>query len=209
MFKDRFDAAHQLVPYLKKYAHNPEAIVLAIPRGGLQLGYVLARELHLPLDVIFTKKIGYPGNPEYAIGAVSMEHIFISPDFTHEPWVKEYAQQEAIKIRALLRERIKTYRDDKPPLNLANKIVIVVDDGVATGQTLLSSLELIGQDKPQKIVVALPIASQQALEYLRAKADEVICLTTPPLFYGVGQAYQNFDQVDDEEALRLLQEANV
>ncbi len=82
MFKDRFDAAHQLVPYLKEYSNNPNAIVLAIPRGGLELGYVIARELHLLLDIILTKKIGYPGNPEYAIGAVSLQNIIISQDFT-------------------------------------------------------------------------------------------------------------------------------
>ena len=208
MFKDRFDAAHQLVPYLKQYRNNPDTIVLAIPRGGVQLGYVLARELHLPLDVVFIKKIGYPDNPEYAIGAVSMKHIYISPDFIHEPWLSEYVKQQAEKIRRLLSERSKLYHGDKPPLNIAGKTVVVVDDGIATGQTLLASLALIRQDHPKKIVVALPIAPERVIERIRKAADEVICLTTPTVFFGVGQFYQNFEQVDDDEALRLFHEAN-
>ena len=196
------------MPLLKLYRDNPDTLVLAIPRGGVQLGYVLARELHLPLDVIFIKKIGYPNNPEYAIGAVSMKHIYISPDFIHEPWLSEYVKQQAEKIRHLLNERSKLYHGDKPPLSITGKTVIVVDDGIATGQTLLASLALIRAEHPKKIVVALPVAPERVIEHVRKAADEVICLTTPTVFLGVGQFYQNFEQVDDDEALRLFHEAN-
>ncbi len=209
MFKDRFDAAYQLAPYLKQYSNNPDAIILGIPRGGLQLGYVLARELHLPLDVILSKKIGYPGNPEYAIGAVSLQNIIISPDFVDIQELKGYIADQASQIRQLLQERNIKYRHNKPPLDLTNKIVIVVDDGVATGSTLLATLALIRQNKPQKIIVALPVAPPQALELIGQQADEVICLLRPHDFAGVGQFYQNFEQVDDQEAIRLLHEANI
>lgn len=206
MFTDRFDAAHQLVPHLKNYAHNPDAIIIAIPRGGLQLGFVLAKELHLPLDIILTKKIGYPGNPEYAIGAVSLEHVIITQDFSDVPELQAYIAQQAAQIRRLLHERALMYRGDKPPLNLADKIVIVVDDGVATGSTLMATLSLIKQDNPKKIIVALPAAPPTTLELLRRHADDVVCLESPQHFLSVGQFYKNFDQVDDQEAIRLLRE---
>lgn len=206
-FKDRFDAAHQLVPYLKNYAHNPDAIIIAIPRGGLQLGSVLAQELHLPLDIILTKKIGYPGNPEYAIGAVSLHHAIITQDFADIEGLRSYIEQQIFNIRRLLQERSVLYRGDQPPVNLKDKIVIVVDDGVATGNTLMATLLLIKQDKPQKIIVALPTAPPQAVERLRHEADDVICLASPERFLSVGQFYQNFEQVDDQEAIRLLHEA--
>jgi len=208
LFKDRFDAARQLAAKLKQYANNPNAVVLAIPRGGLQLGNVLAHELHVPLDVVFTKKIGYPGNPEYAIGAVSAHHVFISPDFVNMPELHEYIMRQAESIRILLHQRAVEYREGMPPLDVTNKIVIVVDDGVATGNTLLATLALLAEDNPLKIVVALPVASRSAFELLQKKVDELICLYVPDVFFGVGQFYDNFEQVDDAEAIRLLHEAN-
>lgn len=208
MFKDRYDAAYQLVTHLTKYSDDPSAIVLAIPRGGLELGYVLARELHLPLDISLTKKIGHPGNPEYGIGAVSQQNIIISRDFEHIPELQGYLEQQVSHIRQLLHERNKLYRDNKPPLDLYDKIVIVVDDGVATGNTLLATLALIRKSKPRKIVVAIPVAPASTLDRLRIEADEVICLKIPEMFFGVAQVYEKFDQVDDKEAVRLLHEAN-
>jgi predicted phosphoribosyltransferase len=207
MFKNRFDAAHQLVPLLKQYSNNPDAIIIAIPRGGLQLGAVLAQELHLPLDILLTKKIGYPGNPEFAIGAVSLQHTIVS-SMANIPELQPYIAQQTVEIRRLLQKRALEYRGDKTPLNLMNKIVIVVDDGVATGNTLMATLALIKQDKPKKIIVALPVGPSSAIEHLRKESDEVICLLIPEQFLSVGQFYQNFDQVDDQEAIQLLHEAN-
>ena len=209
MFKDRFDAAHQLVPYLKQYANNPDAIIIAIPRGGLQLGFVLAHELHLSLDIIVTKKIGYPGNPEYAIGAASQQHIIITQDVEDLPELQPYIAQQIIEIRKLLQERALQYRGNKLPLQLMDKIVIVVDDGAATGNTLMATLLLIQQDKPKKIIVALPVAPPATLERLRSEVDDLICLQVPENFSSVGQFYEKFDQVDDQEAMRLLQKANL
>lgn len=207
MFKNRFDAAEQLVPYVTSYANNPQATIIAIPRGGLELGYVLARKLHLPLDIILTKKIGHPGSPELAIGAVGLEDMFIDPGYAQIPALKEYIHHETQEIRKTLQGRERLYRNNKPPLNLRNKIVIVVDDGVATGNTLLVTLKLIARHKPAKIIVALPVGPQDALDRLAKVADELICLLIPDDFFSVGQYYQTFAQVDDKEAVRLLTEA--
>lgn len=207
MFKDRYDAAYQLVPHLMQYRDNPDALIIAIPRGSLEIGSVLAHELHLPLDVIFTKKIGYPGNEEFAIGAVSLHHIMLSPNFTHLSELRPYIEEQTAIIRKLLHERALHYRGNKPPLQLQDKIVIVVDDGVATGNTLMATLSLIKADKPHKIIVALPVAPPSAYQRIRAMVDEIVCLEVPEHFMSVGQFYERFDQVDDEEAIRLLREA--
>lgn len=207
MFKDRFDAGYQLAARLKKYDKKADVIILAIPRGGLEVGSVLARELHAPLDVVLTKKIGFPGQPEYAIGAVSVSHVYLSPEFENDPYLKEYIAGETIRIRQLLEDRSKYYHENRNPVSIKNKIVIVVDDGVATGSTLLASLALIKQEKPKKIIVALPVSPAETLENIKQQVDEVVCLEVPIQFFGVGQVYHNFKQVADEEALRLLQEA--
>lgn len=208
MFKDRYDAARQLVVFLEAYNNDSDTVILAIPRGGLELGYVLSRELNLILDVIFIKKIGYPGNSEYAIGAVSMDHVYISPEFMHEPWIKDYVEQQTIEIRQLLHERALLYRGGKPIVEITDKTVIIVDDGVATGHTLFASLELIKKEGPKKIILALPVASQKAIDILSKQVDEIVCLKIPDNFFGVAQFYQKFEQVDDQEAIRLLHEAD-
>src|SRR5579872_2908938 len=139
MFKDRFDAAEQLLPLLAEYKSKPDTIVIAIPRGGLELGNVLTKGLNLPLDVIFSKKIGLPINPEFAIGAVSDKQVFVNDRFKDVPELQEYIAQQVKEIRTIIKERNAMYRKNMPPLNLANKTVIVVDDGVATGNTLLTT----------------------------------------------------------------------
>lgn len=208
IFEDRFDAANKLVPLLNKYRNNPEAIVVAIPRGGLELGSVLAKELNLPLDVIFTKKIGFPGEPEYAIGAVGIEHTYINDQFKNiaNTGFQNYITEEIIAIQDMLKQRALNYRGDRSPLDLKNKIVIVVDDGVATGSTLIATLMVIKNYNPKKIIVALPVASVEAFKKLQEYSDEVICLLVPEHFYGVGQFYKRFDQVDDTTAISLLNE---
>ncbi len=208
MFQNRFDAAKKLIPILEKYKSDPDAIILAVPRGGLELGYVLAKELNLPLDVIFTKKIGLPENPEYAIGAASDRHIFLNIPYANMTELQDYVAHEVKSIRDIIKERNQKYRQGMPLFNIKNKTVIVVDDGVATGSTLLATLALIKEYEPKKIVVALPVASVEAFKKIKSVADEVVCLSVPEIFYSVGQFYENFDQVDDQEAIRLLKEAN-
>ena len=208
MFEDRFHAARLLADQLEQYKNNKDVVIIAIPRGALEIGYVLAQELHVPLDVIFTKKIGAPGQPEFAIGAVSMEHMVIAPEFADYPELEEYCKQQAKEIRKLLAQRIKLYRGTMPPLNLKDKIVIVTDDGVATGRTLKLTLELIKEFKPKKIIVAVPVGPRHTIESLRKQVDEVVCLEESDTFMSVGQFYRHFGQLEDEMAIDLLTRAN-
>lgn len=208
MFEDRFDAGKKLIPLLEKYSHNLEAIILAIPRGAIEIGFVLAKNLHIPLDVIFTKKIGAPGNPEFAIGAVSSKHVFINNEFKNMPGLGSYIQEQTALIRDTIKERENSYRKGMAPFDITNKIVIIVDDGVATGNTLLATIALVKEYHPKKIVVALPVCSKEAYHKIAPQVDEIICERIPPIFYSVGQFYQRFEQVDDLEAIKLLHEAN-
>lgn len=208
MFKDRFDAGKQLTQKLQKYTNDPNTIILAIPRGALEIGAVLSKDLNLPMDVVLTKKIGYPGNPEYAIGAMSLDSIIIDKrglEFSGE--LEAYLKKEISTIRQLLRERSALYHGKEKPLSLENKTVIVVDDGIATGKTLEVTLDLIKKQHPAKIIVAVPVASKEALQLIKKKVDEVICLIVPDIFMSVGQWYEHFDQVDDEQAIQLLRES--
>ncbi len=208
MFKDRFDAGYQLAKHLQHYKNNPDALIVAIPRGAVEIGAELSKQLQLPLDVIFTKKIGYPGNPEYAIGAVSLDNVIIDKRVLEFSGALEiYLKQEIAAIRQLLHERSVQYHGSRKPLSLTNKIVIVVDDGIATGKTVEATIDLIKKENPKKIIVAVPVASKDALQLIKKKVDEVVCLEVPDYFMGVSQAYQKFDQVSDEQAIKLLQES--
>ncbi len=208
MFKDRFEAGALLAQELKEYADKPDVIVLAIPRGGLEVGFPIAQALNAPLDVLLTKKIGFPGNPEYAIGAASLESVIVDKRFLDlSPDMHQYIDKEVQQIRELLKKRYAAYQQGVQPLTLENKIIIVVDDGVATGHTMASSLELVRKNNPKKLIVAVPVAPPDALKLLRMKADEVVSLLVPTHFRGVGQFYERFDQVSDQEALKLLRRA--
>lgn len=209
LFQDRLDAARQLQKKLLQYKNAKDTVLLAIPRGGLELGHLLAKELHLPLDIILSKKIGYPGNPEFAIGAVSLDRMVVNERYIESGEVsKDYIDHEVQRLQSLLQERYKKYRGKKAPPSLEGKTVIVVDDGVATGQTLLLTLTLLREQRVKKIVVAIPVGPLHTVEKLKAHADEVICLLTPEDFHAIGQFYIRFDQVEEETAIRLFQEAN-
>jgi predicted phosphoribosyltransferase len=208
-FSDRFTAAKELVEKLQKYKDDKNTVILAIPRGGLQIGYVLAKELNLPLDIVLTKKIGYPGNSEYAIGAVSLKSYIVEKSLLKSGKVThEYIEREVADIRKLLEERYKKYRGEKKPCEIKGKTVIITDDGVATGRTILAAIDLLREDKPEKIVIAVPVGPMDTLDELNSKADEVICVMVPQMFYAIGQFYRDFTQVEDEEAIKLLEEAN-
>lgn len=208
MFKDRFDAAEQLAQRLVQYKNRDDVVVVAIPRGGLQIGSVLAKKLHAPLDVFFSKKIGAPETEELAIGAVALESIYVDPMYEHNPLYIDYINHEKDRLQKLLRERYKRYNPQQRSIPLQNKIIILTDDGIATGNTITLALELLKKQKPKKIIVAVPVGPLETIAALAKKADDVICLITPVDFFGIGQFYQNFAQVDDEEAITLLREAN-
>ena len=206
MFQDRTDAGIQLAEKLTSYK-NRDVVVLAIPRGGLPLGAIVAKALNAPLDVALIKKIGHPNNKEYAIGAVSLESVIIS-DTVNIP--KRYIEEETSQIRDLLTLRYKQYYKEGKPHDLKDKVVIIVDDGIATGNTLLATVELIHKHKPKAIVVAIPVAPPSSLKILEDSphVNEVICLETPYNFMAVGQFYEEFDAVSDQEAIKILLETN-
>lgn len=206
MFKDRNDAGIQLAKNLLKY-EKQNVVVLAIPRGGLPIGAIVAKELNVPLDVALTKKIGHPYQKEYAIGAVSLENIVLTDAVGV---TKSYIEEETIRIRKKLKERHDQYYKNRLPRNLKDKTVIIVDDGIATGNTILVTTELVKTQNPTKIIVAIPVAPPSSIRKLEESPviDEVVCLETPYNFHAVGQFYEEFQQVSDQEAIELLEESN-
>lgn len=200
MIKNRTEAAHKLADQLEKYS-GQDGAVLAIPRGGVPIGYELAKRLDWPLDLAMSKKIGHPTNKEFAIGAVSLTGYV----FNHEvPVSRDYLETEVARIRTEIQNQYHKYMDNKAPIIITDKIVVLADDGIATGHTMLSIIDLIRRDKPQKIIVATPVSSPDALRKIEEKADEVICLSTPEDFRSVGQFYESFEQVNDEEVMDKL-----
>ncbi len=205
MYRDRQDAAHQLVPLLQDYKNQDDVIILAVPRGALEIGVILAQELQAPLDVIFVKKIGAPGNPELAIGAVSMNHMKIASEYQQ---YTDYIDEQVKEIRKTIKERTLKYRGDAPTLDLKDKVVIITDDGVATGKTLIAAIDMVKKHNPKKIIVAIPVGPYDTIEKIKKMVDKVICLETPVSFMAVGQFYKRFPQVEDETAIELLKKAN-
>jgi putative phosphoribosyl transferase len=203
VFKDRIEAANLLADKLGGYKEK-NALILAIPRGGVPLGYVIAKRLHLSLEVVLSKKIGHPQHKEFAIGAVTLKSQVLSDAAKAIPAI--YIEEETKKIRALLTKRYQEYYGAKTPQKLKGKILIIVDDGIATGNTIISTIEMLHEEQPEKIVVAIPVSSQSALQKLQNTpfVDDVICLYAPSNFRAVGQFYKNFDQVDDTEVKTLL-----
>ena len=208
IFRDRADAAEQLAKRLRGYADRSDTIILAVPRGGVVLGAVLAERLHLKLDVILVKKIGHPSQPEFAIGAVSGKGVAVDEELLERGEVsKEYVASETARLRNLLRRRSAAFYGKRKPLPLRNKLVIITDDGIATGRTLLATIRIVRQQKPKRIVLAVPVAAPQAAEMLAREADETVFLMTPAAFDGISRFYGRFEQVEDEEAIRLFREA--
>jgi putative phosphoribosyl transferase len=200
MFRNRMEAGLLLAEKLRKYQHDP-GVILAVPRGGVPVAYVVARELGFPLEVILTKKIGHPLNPEYAIGAASLHDYIVVP---HDNVSQDYIDSEVVKIRKKLKEMYAKFMGDKEPENLKGKTVIVIDDGVATGNTLLSTIDVIRKSDPARIIIAVPVAPSSAVSKLRKEVEEVVVVMVPENFYGVGSFYEDFEQVSDEEVIFYL-----
>jgi len=203
-FANRYEAAMLLAIKLEKYK-TEEGVILAVPRGGVPLGYYLAKHLGLALDLLMTKKLGHPANPEFAIGAVGIESEIIEEAYQIP---KEYIQRQTNRIRQELKERYKKFMGDREPSVLKNKIVIVVDDGVATGRTILATLKMLRSKEPKKLVVAVPVASRDAAEKIKREVDDFVCLHAPEVFLGVSRFYEDFEQTSDDEVKELLKELN-
>ena len=200
IFKNREEAAYLLARELRQYAQS-NAVVLALPRGGVPLGAVIARQLELPLDVILIKKIGHPSQPEYAIGAVSLNSRIVNTDI---PVPATYLEEQTQAIRSALKKRYDTYNQGRRPLAIAGKTVILVDDGIATGYTILAAVQLLEKAKAAKIIVAVPVAPPEASTLMPPYVDAFICLQTPAHFQAVGQFYHDFSEVSHEAVIRAL-----
>lgn len=203
-FKDRVEAGKSLAKALEKYK-GEDAVVYALPRGGVILGYEVARELRAPLDLIITRKIGYPGNDECAVCAVAEDGHMIcdqsAASMLDPEWLKDQAKKEMIEAR----RRREVYLKGQEPQKAEGKIAIVVDDGVATGLTLLLAIGELKHRNPKKIVVAVPVASRDAAARIGEEADDLVALEVPIYFQAVGAYYQSFPQTSDEEVISLLQ----
>jgi putative phosphoribosyl transferase len=206
MFRDRREAGEQLAEKLLAYRARKDALVLALPRGGVVTGDAIATRLGLPLDVIIIRKIGFPGQPEFAIGAVAETGDVILNEQTISSYgVNEaYIKHEIESQKDLIRKRKEMYRGGKSLPRLAGKTIILADDGVATGSTVKAAIAALKRNGLAKLVLALPVAPPRTADELKGMVDELICLHTDPFFFAVGNYYSNFEQVTDEEVARIL-----
>ena len=205
ILKDRKEAGLLLSEKLEKY-QDSETIILAIPRGGVPIGYEIAKNLNLPLDIILSKKIGHPLNKEFAIGAVSLDSTTIDE---HPDVSNAYIDTEIKHLRELVQEKYAIYMGNRKPINVKGKNVIIVDDGIATGNTLLACINMLRKNNPKKIIVAVPVVPADVVPIFQQKADEFVFLMAPIDFGGVGRFYQEFEQVNDDEVIRMLGMANL
>lgn len=208
IYKDRWDAGKKLAEMLHKYIDRDNLLVLGLPRGGVPVADEIARALHAPLDILIVRKIGSPGNPELAAGAVSEtgtvvlnEDVIASYRISNEYLARETARQEEEIAR-----RIALFRGGRGVPELAGKTVILVDDGVATGATLKAAIATLKREKLARLIVALPVSSQEAEQEISPLVDEWVCLQAPAGFMAVGNYYYDFTQIEDTEVVALLRQ---
>jgi len=210
IFRNRTDAGDRLAEKLEHYASRPDVIVLALPRGGVPVGYEVARSLGAPLDVFLVRKLGVPGREELAMGAIASGGVrVLNEDVMSElqipqQWVDVVAARELEELR----RREAAYRDGRSAPDVRGKTVILVDDGLATGASMRAAVAALRKLGPARIVVAVPVGAQQTCDEFRDVADEVVCAETPDPFYAVGSWYADFDQTTDDEVRALLADAN-
>lgn len=209
IFTDRSEAGRQLAARLEKYADRADVLVLALPRGGVPVGYEVARALHAPMEVFIVRKLGVPGHEEFAMGAVATGGVRVLNDqVVSALGIPEYViDAVAVWEQQELERRERTYRGNRPPPDVREKTVILVDDGLATGSTMLAAVKALHKLGPARIVVAVPVASPDTCELLKTEVDDVVCAVTPEPFYAVGLWYRDFSQTTDEEVRELLQQS--
>lgn len=209
-FRDRTEAGQILAQQLTHYKNNPHVLVLALPRGGVPVAYEIAAALHAPLDVFVVKKLGTPGYEELAMGAIAMGGalIFNEEILKNFNISKEVIQQTIKQKEQELKKAIETYRANRPLPQINNKIIILVDDGIATGATMQAAIKALYQQQPQKIVVAVPLAEVNTSKAIMRHVDEFVCPLQLENFMAVGNWYEDFSQVNDNEVYMLLQAAN-
>jgi putative phosphoribosyl transferase len=206
VYRDRVEAGRMLAERLSAYAGRPDVLALALPRGGVPVGYEVARALHAALDVFLVRKLGVPGHEELAMGAVATGGVRVLNDQVVVALGIPPSVIDAVAGWELqeLRRRERVYRGDRPPPDVRGKTVILVDDGLATGSTMLAAVKALRQQQPARSVVAVPVAAPDTCELLRGEVDDVVCAATPEPFYAVGLWYEDFSQTTDEEVRELL-----
>lgn len=209
-FKDRVEAGQILANRLTKYA-SEKPLVLGLPRGGVPVAYEVAKSLKAPLDVYVVRKLGTPGREELAMGAVATGGVRV----LNHPVVEslhisdEAIEAETRKEREEVERRERKYRGDRPPLDVTNRTVLLIDDGIATGSTIKAAITALKKQKAGKIVVAVPVAPASTIEELKKEVDEVVCVSTPEYFFAISVWYDSFPQTTDEEVRELLKKTEM
>ena len=205
-FTNRTEAGRLLAQKLEKYANRNDVVVLGLPRGGVPVAYEVAKHLHAPLDVFIVRKLGVPGFEELAAGAIASGGVrVLNEDVVRAiPYAAEAIEAVTTKETAELQRREQIYREGRPAPELRGKIVILVDDGLATGATMRAAVRALRQSGAAKIVMAVPVGPLETCNELGHEADEAICLSTPPFFQAVGQYYEDFSQTSDDDVRELL-----
>ncbi|WLI91583.1 phosphoribosyltransferase [Massilia sp. R2A-15] len=205
-FKDRAHAGQLLAERLSEYAGKPDVLILALPRGGVPVGFAVAKALGVEFDVMLVRKLGMPGHEEYAMGAVGAGGVrVVQAGLVESGLVTKQAIEEATERElAEIERRDKLYRGGRPPPRLEGRTVIIVDDGIATGATLRAAVEVVKKSRPARLVVAAPVGAPDSVAALEAEVDEMVCLATPFGFHAVSQWYRHFDQTSDAEVQDLL-----
>lgn len=207
-FHDRGDAGRQLAEALLRYRdENP--IVLALPRGGVPVGYEIARALGAPLDVLVARKLGAPGQPELAMGAVAPGGVLILNGRLVQrlEYSEEQIERVAAKERAEVERRLQIFRGERSAPAVSDRTVILVDDGIATGMTAKAAILSLRCQRPRRLVLAVPVCAAQAAEELRGEVDELVCIKAPTYLLAIGVWYENFEQISDGEVVRILEQA--
>ncbi len=209
IFKDRQEAGQRLAKRLNRYGNRMDVIVLGIPRGGVPVAFEIAQALNVTLDIFLSRKLGVPGNEEFAFGAIAAnDGRFLDTEVIRLMGISEQQIEDiSEKVKETLSRRAALYRDDRTPVQIAGRTIILVDDGIATGASIHAAIDALQQMKPAKFVVAVPVSPPETCRWLRNEVDQFVCLQEPEQFYAVGQFYEQFPQVTDDEVADLLQRA--